>query len=207
MEEILDLYAQDEDPLHPVVCFDECPYQLISELRIPHPAKSGRRARYDYEYRREGTCNLFVFFAHRTRWRHIKVTDRRTKEDFALCMKDLVDIHLPKAKKIRVVLDNLNTHTYRALYETFEPEEARRIRRKIQFYYTPIHASWLNMVEIELSVLSGQCLNRRIPNRSLLEREIAIWQEKRNRQKATVKWAFTSEKAQIKLKRFYYAQS
>ena len=142
-----------------------------------------------------------------TGWRHIKVTSRRTKADFALCMKDLVDIHLPKAKQIRVVLDNLNTHTYRALYETFEPEEARRIRRKIQFYHTPIHASWLNMVEIELAVLSGQCLKRRIPNRHLLEREIAIWQEKRNRQKATVEWAFTSEKAQTKLKRFYYAKS
>lgn len=207
MEEILDLYAQDEDPLHPVVCFDECPYQLISELRIPHPAKLGRRARYDYEYRREGTCNLFVFFAHKKGWRHIKVTARRTKKDFAYSMKDLVDVHLPKAETIRVVLDNLNTHTFRALYETFEPEEARRIRRKIQFYYTPIHASWLNMVEIELAVLSGQCLNRRIPNQSLLERELAIWQEKRNRQKATVDWAFTSEKAQIKLKRFYDAKS
>lgn len=207
MEEILDLYAQDEDPLRPVVCFDECPYQLISELRVPHPAKLGRRARYDYEYRREGTCNLFVFFVHQKGWRHIKVTDRRTKEDFAFCMKDLVDIHLPKADKIRVVLDNLNTHTMRALYETFEPEEARRIRRKIQFYYTPIHASWLNMVEIELAVLSGQCLNRRIANRNLLERELAVWQEKRNRQKTTVEWAFTSEKAQTKLKRFYCANS
>ena len=135
------------------------------------------------------------------------MTARRTKKDFAYSMKDLVDVHLPKAETIRVVLDNLNTHTFRALYETFEPEEARRIRRKIQFYYTPIHASWLNMVEIELAVLSGQCLNRRIPNQSLLERELAIWQEKRNRQKATVDWAFTSEKAQIKLKRFYDAKS
>ena len=145
MEDVLDLYAEPEDPKRPRVCFDECPYQLISETRQPLPGKPGRPQRYDYEYKREGTCNLFMFVQPHVGWRHVKVTDRRTKADFAQCMKDLVDLYFPDADLIRVTLDNLNTHTPAALYEAFEPAEARRIIRKLEFHHTPKHGSWLNM--------------------------------------------------------------
>lgn len=207
MEDILDLYAQPNEPDYPIVNFDEVPYQLVSETRIPLPPKPGQPQRYDFQYKREGTCNLFVFLQALSGWRHVKVTDRRTKTDFAFCMKDLVDIHFPQAKKIRVVLDNLNTHTPAALYETFEPEEARRILRKLEFHYTPKHASWLNMVEIEIAVLSRQCLDRRIGNRDRLLHEIDVWQQKRNAQRAGVNWRFTASDARVKLKRLYPSYS
>lgn len=203
MEDVLDLYAEPTDPQRPLVCFDECPYQLISETRQVVPAKPGQRERYDYEYKREGIRNLFMFFAPGHGWRHVKVTDRRTTPDFAQCMKDLVDIHFPDAEAIRVVLDNLNTHTPAALYEAFEPAEARRIARKLEFHHTPKHGSWLNMAEVEFAILSGQCLDRRIPSDDILQREIAAWEAVRNEKQATVSWRFTAPDARVKLERLY----
>src|SRR5258708_10002318 len=171
MEDVLDLYAEAPDPSRPVVCFDESPTQLIGEVRHAIPAAPGQLERYDCEYRRNGTANLFVFLdAHRP-WRTVKVTDRRTARDFAQCMRDLVDLHYPKAELIRVVLDNLSTHSQAALYEVFPAPEAHRILRRLQFHYTPKHASWRNMVEIDIGVLRGQCLDRRIDNRQVLDAE------------------------------------
>ncbi len=203
MEDVLDLYAQPLDPSRPVVCFDEMPVQMVSETRRPLPAKPGQPERYDYEYKREGVANTFMFFRPLAGWRHVKVTARRTKRDFADCMKDLVDIHFPDAEVIRVVLDNLNIHTLAALYAAFSPEEARRIASKLEFHYTPRHGSWLNMVEIELSVFDRQCLARRIPSRDALENEARAWQTARNACQATVNWRFTTEKARQKLHWLY----
>jgi hypothetical protein len=203
MEDVLDLYAQGHDPLYPQVCFDERPCQLLSEVRQPLPARLGQPRRYDYEYRREGTCNLFMFFQPLACWRHVKVTAQRTKVDFAYCMKDLVDVLFPDAHCIRLVLDNLNTHKLEVLYEVFAPAEARRIARKLEFHYTPKHGSWLNMVEIELSVLSSQCLDRRIPSQSILAQQALAWEQRRNALRATVHWQFTSAKARTKLQRLY----
>lgn len=203
MEDVLDLYEQSYDPRYPQVCFDERPYQLVSETRQPLPARPGKPLRYDYEYKREGTCNLFVFFQPLACWRHVKVTDRRTKLDFAYCMRDLVDVHFPEAVMIRLVMDNLNIHKLRVLYEVFEPAEARRIARKLEIHYTPLHGSWLNMVEIEIAVLSKQCLDRRIPSRLTLEKEVLAWEQRRNALQATVNWQFTSTDARTKLKCLY----
>lgn len=203
MEDVLDLYQQPFDPLEPMVCFDERPVQLIRETRQPLPAEPGRPERYDYEYRREGTANLFGFFQPLAGWRHLKVTQRRTKADFAQCLKELVDVHFPDAEVIRLVLDNLNTHDVSALYEVFEPAEARRLARKLEFHYTPKHASWLNMIEIEFSVLARQCLNRRVPDLLILAHEIAAWEGQRNLLRATVHWQFTSEIARVRLKSLY----
>ena len=203
MEDVLDLYQEPFDPKKPVVTFDERPVQLISETRRPLPARPGRRERYDYEYHREGTANLFEFFQPWAGWRHLKVTDHRAKEDFAQCMKELVDVHFPDADVIRLVVDNLNTHDLSSLYETFEPAEARRMARKLEFHYTPKHGSWLNMVEIEFAVLSRQCLDRRIPDLETLTREVAHWEQQRNDQQATVNWRFTPEVARDRLKALY----
>jgi len=206
MEDVLDLYAEAPDPKRPVVCFDESPTQLIGEVRQPIPAKPGRLERFDCEYRRNGTVNLFVFLdAHRP-WRKVKVTDRRATTDFAACMRDLSDIHFPEAEQIRVVLDNLSTHTAAALYRTFPPAEARRILRRLEFHYTPKHASWLNMVEIEIGVLKSQCLSRRIDEREKLVSEIAVWERQRNQSGARIKWMFTTEKARAKMARAYPKQ-
>lgn len=203
MEDVLDLYGEEPDPARPVVCFDESPNQLIGEVRAPIPAEPGRPERYDYEYRRNGTLNLFVFLdAHRP-WRHVKVTDRRTANDFAECMRDLVDVHYPEADCIRVVLDNLSSHSVAALYRTFPPAEARRVLRRLEFHYTPRHASWLNMVEIEIGVLRTQCLDRRIGCRQTMETEIDAWQQQRNACAATIKWMFSTEKARTKLATAY----
>ena len=203
MEDVLDLYGEAPDPARPVVCFDESPNQLIGEVRAPIPAAPGQPERYDYEYRRNGTLNLFVMLdAHRP-WRHVKVTDRRTAKDFAECMRELVDVHFPEADCIRVVLDNLSTHTAAALYRTFPPEEARRVLRRLEFHYTPKHASWLNMVEIEIGVLRTQCLDRRIDNRQEMETEIAAWQHQRNASAARINWMFSTQKARNKLQRAY----
>jgi hypothetical protein len=166
MEDILDLYAEPFQLEYPVICFDEIPYQLVSEKPM----------RYDYEYQRQGTCNLFMFLQPLAGWRHVKVTHRRTKQDFAVCMNDLVEIHCPEAKKIRVVLDNLNTHTPAAFYETFPPAQARHLVRMLEFHYTPEHSSWLNMAEVEISVLTEQCIGRRLGNRKILADEIAAWE-------------------------------
>lgn len=207
MEDILDLYAEPADPLRPVVCFDESPTQLIGETRTPQPTEPGRAAHYDYEYKRNGTANLFVFVDRHRCWRHVEVTERRTKQDFAMQMRDLAEVHYPQAEKIRVVLDNLNTHKPASLYEAFAPAVARRIVRRLEFHYPPKHASWLNMVEIEIGVLKGQCLDRRIPDRTTLSDQIQAWQRARNDDKATINWLFTVDAARDKMARVYPSNS
>jgi len=203
MEDVLDLYAEGPDPMRPVICFDESPTQLIGEVRPPIPAEPGQLERFDFEYRRNGTANLFVFLdAHRP-WRKVKVTERRTAMDFAACMRDLTDIHFPEAAQIRVVFDNLSTHRPAALYNAFPPAEARRVLRRLEFHYTPKHASWLNMVEIEIGVLKSQCLDRRIASRDELTAEIAAWEKRRNDSGAHINWMFTKEKARCKMQRAY----
>ena len=203
MEDVLDLYAEQPDPKRPVVCFDESPTQLIGEARQPIPATPGRPERFDYEYRRNGAVNLFVFLdAHRS-WRRVKVTNHRTADDFALCMRELVDVDFPEAERIRVVLDNLSTHTAAALYAAFPPAQARRVLRRLEFHYTPKHASWLNMVEIEIGVLKGQCLDRRIESRDQLVAEIDVWQSQRNQTGARINWMFSTDKARTKMARAY----
>lgn len=203
MEDVLDLYAEEADPKRPVVCFDESPTQLIREVREPIPAEPGQPERYDCEYRRNGTANLFVFINAHQPWRHVKVTEHRTARDFAVCMRDLADIHYPEAELIRVVMDNLSTHNPGALYETFSAPEAHRILQRLEFHYTPKHASWLNMVEIEIGVLRGQCLDRRIGERETLIAEIEAWQRQRNASGDRIKWKFTTQKARDKLARAY----
>lgn len=203
MEDVLDLYRQPYNPCYPQVCFDERPCQLLSETRVSLPSQPGQPERYDYEYKREGTCNLFAFFQPWTGWRQIKVTNQRTTIDFAHCMKELVDEYFPQAIEVKVVLDNLNTHTPASLYKAFSPEEAKRILDRLEFHYTPKHGSWLNMVEIEFSVLSRQCLNRRIPDIEMMKQETRAWVHERNQQRATVNWRFTSSDARVKLKRLY----
>jgi transposase len=177
--------------------------QLISETRYPLPAQPGQPARYDYEYRRQGTANLFLFVQPLRGWRQVNVTARRTKRDFAVQMHQLVDVHFPEADRIKLVVDNLNTHTPAALYETFAPSEARRITRKLEFHYTPKHGSWLNMAECELAVLARQCLDRRLPDSETLRREIAAWQAPRNRNHTRIDWCFSTTDARVKLKRLY----
>src|ERR1700751_1626217 len=203
MEEVLDLYAEEADPKRPVVCFDESPTQLIGEVREPIPAEPGQPERYDCEYRRHGTANLFVFLdAHRP-WRHVKVTDQRSTQDFAVCMRDLADTPYPDADQIRVVMDNLSPHTAGALYETFPAQEAHRILQRLEFHYTPKHASWLNMVEIEIGVLRGQCLDRRIGDRAVLNTEVAAWQRQRNAAGGDIKLKMRTEKGREQLARAY----
>jgi transposase len=203
MEDVLDLYAEKPDPKRPVVCFDESPVQFIGEARQPIPAEPGQPERYDYEYRRNGTANLFVVLDANRFWRKVKVTQRRTAKDYAECMRELVDLHYPHAQTIRIVQDNLSIHSAGALYQAFAPEEARRILRRIEFHYTPKHASWLNMVEIEIGVLRGQCLDRRIADPDRLKREIAAWERQRNKARARIKWMFTTDKARAKMGRAY----
>jgi transposase len=203
MEDVLDLYAETRDPRRPVVCFDESPIQLIGEVRRPIRAKPGRIERYDCEYRRNGTANLFVFLDVHRSWRKVKVTERRAAEDFAACMRELTDIHYPKAERIRVVLDNLSTHSAGALYQAFPATEARRVLRRLEFHYVPKHASWLNMVEIEIGVLASQCLDRRIESYPRLVAETAAWEKQRNAERARIKWMFTTEKARAKMGRAY----
>ncbi len=219
MEDVLELYEEEPDPMRPRVCFDEQPYQMLSDVREPLPPepgvrgeageliKPGKRQRYDYEYERGGSCNLFIFFCPDAGWREVKVTPQRTAVDFAQCMKDLVDVHFPEAEMIRVVMDNLNTHTPGSLYKAFAPEEARRILKRLEFHFTPKHGSWLNMAEIELSVLTKQCLDRRVPDQESVGREVAAWVRERNARAATVTWRFTSASARKKLQRLYPSSS
>jgi transposase len=203
MEDVLDLTAQPYEACAPVVYFDETNKQLVAETRVPLPPAPGQPARHDYEYARNGVANLFLHFQPLTGWRHVAVTERRTKYDFAWQMKELVDVHFPKAIKIRVVMDNLNTHTKAALYEAFVPSEAKRIADRLEFHFTPKHGSWLNMAEIELAVLTNQCLDRRIPDAETLASEVAAWERERNEQHATVNWQFKVADARTKLKRLY----
>jgi hypothetical protein len=203
MEQVLDLYQQPHNEKEPVVCFDETSKQLIAETRKPLPMQPGEPQRYDTEYERRGTANLFMFFEPLGNWRHVEVTDRRTKIDFAKCMKALVDDFYPEADLIHVVLDNLNTHKLAALYEAFPATEAHRIAQRLQFHYTPKHGSWLNMAEIELSILSRQALADRMADKAVLIREVNAWQNERNEAGATIDWQFTTKDARIKLKRLY----
>jgi transposase len=203
MEDVLELYAEPEDPSRPIVCIDETLKQLVEDVKAPLPARPGSTEKFDYHYRRNGTANLFVFVDRHRRWRHVKVTERKTLVDFAECMRELVDVHYPDAQLIRVVLDNLSTHKAAALYEAFPPHEARRILRRIEFHHTPKHASWLDMAEIEIGVLNKQCLNRRIGDYATLRDEVAAWTERRNAERATIKWLFSAEDARKKLGRAY----
>jgi DDE superfamily endonuclease len=203
MEAVLDLYAEPADPARPVVCLDERPVCLRDDARPPIPAAPGRPAREDSEYRRGGTCCLAVAFDRHRGWRHVEVAERRTRLDFAGWLKALVDDHYPEAEVIRVVLDNLNTHSPASLYAAFPPAEARRLARKLEFCHTPKHGSWLNMVEIELSVLADQCLARRLPDIAAVRREVAAWEDRRNAAEATVRWRFTTADARTKLHRLY----
>ncbi len=198
MEDVLDLYAEEPDPNLPVI-------QLIGEVREPIPAKPGQLERFDCEYKRNGTANLFVFLDVHRSWRRVKVTDRRAAADFAECMRDLVDLHFPDAPKIRVVMDNLSTHSASSLYNSFPPAKARRILRRLEFHHTPKHASWLNMVEIEIGVLKTQCLDRRIDNQAFLVSEVAAWEKRRNDSGERIRWMFSTEKAREKLAKAYPA--
>lgn len=203
MEDVLELYAEPPDPRRPVVCFDETPRQLIGEERVPIPAEPGKPRRLDYEYVRNGTANVFMFIDANRPWRCAKVTDQRTCIDFAECMRDLVDVHYPDAERIRVVLDNLSAHSSGALYQAFAPDEARRILKRLEFHFTPKHASWLNMVEIEIGVMVRQSLGRRIPDKETLIAEVARWERRRNAEGAKINWLFTVERARQKLGRAY----
>jgi transposase len=205
MEDVLELYALPRESHKPLVCFDETFKQLVSEVRIPIAAKPGRPERFDCEYRRQGTANLFLFVAPFEGWRHVKVTEHRGNTDFAECMRELVDVHFPDAEIIRVVLDNLNTHRPGALYNAFPAPEARRILRKLEFHYTPKHGSWLNMAELEIGILDRQCLDRRIGDAATLAYEVAIWEVDRNRDRATIQWMFDIERARAKMTRAYDA--
>ena len=207
MEDVLDLYSEEHDEKLPVVCFDETSKQLIGETRQPLPMGVGEIERFDYEYERKGVCNLFMFCEPKRGWRHVEVTPQRTMKDFAQQMKWLVDVGFPAAERVRVVMDNLNTHKAASLYEKFAPEEARRILRKLEFHYTPKHGSWLNVAEIELSVLSRQCLDRRLGDEETLKREIKKLEEARNIACAKIEWRFTTEDARRKLHRLYPSTS
>lgn len=203
MEDVLEVYQRTYDPLRPQVCLDETSKQLTKEVRTPLPAAPGRPARIDSEYERNGTANLFMLFEPLRGWRHVEVTERRTKIDFAHVIRDLVDVHYPEAETIVLVMDNLNTHKVASLYEAFPPAEARRLIDKLEIHHTPKHGSWLDMAETELGVLSRQCLDRRIPDRETLTREVAAWEAARNTTESKVIWRFTTQDARIKLKTLY----
>ena len=203
MEDVIEVYHRPHDPDRPVVCVDETSKQLIIETRMPIPAKPGQPRRTDYEYKRNGTANLFMMFAPLEGWRHVKVTDRRTALDYAQMLKELSDTHFPQATKIVLVQDNLNTHKPASLYEAFPAKEARRLTERFEWHYTPKHGSWLDMAECELSLLASQCLARRVPDKETLTREVSAWQKLRSAKHAKADWHFTTADARIKLKRLY----
>jgi hypothetical protein len=203
MEDVLDVYHRPYDARFPVVCLDETSKQLVGEVRSPLPMEEGKPERYDSHYRRNGVCNLFLCCEPLRGWRHVKVTARRTKIDFAELIRELVDVHYPEAEKIVLVMDNLNTHTPGSLYDAFEPAEAKRLCDRLEIHHTPKHGSWLNIAECELSVLSSQCTDRRIADEETLRREVDAWQQERNAKQVTVDWQFKTEDARIKLKRLY----
>jgi len=203
MEDVLDLYETEYDPEKPVVCVDEKPYQLLDNKIEPIPAKKGQSKKIDYEYEREGTCNIFMISEPFNDFRETKVTEKRKKEDFAQLLKEIADVYYPQAKTIRLVMDNLNTHRLCILYEFFSPEEARRLIQRFEVHYTPKHGSWLNIAEIELSVMSKQCTKRRLPNMDILKNELIAWTKERNNDKIGVNWRFRTNDARIKLKKLY----
>lgn len=203
MEDVLDLYQHPYDSRYPVVCFDETNKQLIADIKEPLAPVPGRQARQDYEYKRKGVRNLFMFFEPLRGWRHVKVTQRRATVDWATCMRQLVDEFYPHAEKVRVVMDNLSTHSPAGLYQAFHPQEAKRLLSRLEFHFTPKHGSWLNMAETEFSTLARQCLGQRIPDPITLQQEISAWEEPRNNSSSKVNWRFTTDDARIKLKRLY----
>jgi hypothetical protein len=209
MEDVISLYTEEgeADPRRPYVCFDETSKQLVAETRQPLPPRPGKLARFDYEYERRGTANVFLRVAPRLGWRQVNVTARRTRVDFALQMRALVDEYFPRAEVVRVVLDNLNTHSPASLYEAFAPAEAKRILDRLEFHHTPRHGSWLNMAELELSILGRQCLKARVPDAETLRADIAAWQTVRNADHARLHWAFRVEDARKKLHRLYPSPS
>jgi hypothetical protein len=203
MEDVLDVYTRPHDHARPLVCLDETSKQLVAGTRTPEPMRPGQLARHDYEYKRNGTANIFMLFAPLEGWRHVEITEQRTAIDYAKILRDLADVHFPKAEKIVLVQDNLNTHTRASLYEAFAPAEARRIIERFEWHYTPKHGSWLNLAESELAVLSSQCLHRRIPDAPTLTTEVDAWRKRRNTHNARADWHFTSADARVKLKSLY----
>jgi hypothetical protein len=203
MENVLDLYQQPFDESFPLICMDEKPYQLLDESREPIPMKPGKPQRQDCEYIRNGTCSIFIFTEPLAGWRHVTACERRTRIDWANQIRELLEVYYPSAPKIRLVMDNLNTHSIASLYEAFPPETARNLAKRLEIHYTPKHGSWLNIAEIELSVLSGQCLDRRIATINSLRSELSGWEATRNQNQKSVDWQFTTNTARIKLKRLY----
>ena len=199
---VLDVYKRPFDPLHPVVCMDESPKQLIAETRIPIPASPGQPTKHDYEYRRCGMCNVFIVCEPLAGKRMVKITERKTKRDWAFYIEDIANQY-EGVEKITLVMDNLNTHVPGSLYETFQPDKAKAILDRFEFVYTPKHGSWLNMAEIELNVLTGQCLNRRIDDIEIVRKEVTAWAKFRNNKNAKVNWQFTTDDARVKLSRLY----
>ena len=203
MEDVIATYLLPYDPAYPVVCFDEASKQLFGEVRGPLPARPGSRAKQDYEYERKGVCNQLMMCEPLRGFRHVRVSQRRTRKDYAGCLRELVDVHYPKARKIRLVQDNLNTHDGASLYETFRPEHARRILDRIEWHYTPKHGSWVNMAETEIGIMNGQCLGRRLDSQEKIATEVAAWESKRNAQEARIHWTFTLAVARQKLRKLY----
>lgn len=203
MEDVLDLYHQPLDPERPVVCMDESNKQLVSEARVPLRVKRGQPARYDHEYVREGTANVFMFTEPLAGWRWVRVTEHRTAIDWAHAVKELLDVHYPDARVVRLVMDNLNIHSTGSLYEAFPPAEARRLAERLEIHHTPKHGSWLNVAEIELKALTMQCLDRRIPDMATMAAEVTAWERERNRSAVGVDWQFTTKDARVKLRRLY----
>mgnify|MGYP005855601921 FL=1 len=203
MEDILDLYQQPFDESYPVICMDEKPYQLLDETRTPIPMKPGNPKRRDGEYIRNGTCSIFIFTEPLASWRHVAVCERRTRIDWAHQIRELLEVHYPETSIIRLVMDNLNTHSITSLYEAFPAETARSLAKRLEIHYTPKHGSWLNIAEIELSVMARQCLDRRIASIETLRLELSEWETVRNKTQKGVDWQFTTDTARIKLKRLY----
>ncbi len=203
MEDVLDVYTRPYDPRRPQVCLDETSRQLLGEVTLPQPAAPGTPAREDYEYVRQGVCNLFLVTEPLRGWRHVRVSAQRTRVDWAWTIKDLVDVCYPEAEVIVLVMDNLNTHTPASLYETFPPAEAQRLADRLEIHYTPKHGSWLNMAEIELGIMANQCLDRRLPDQDTLADEVRAWEERRNATGHRIDWRFTTADARIKLKHLY----
>jgi hypothetical protein len=203
MEDVLEVYATPFDPLIPVICMDEASKQNVKETRTPIPMTNGSTEKYDYEYERNGVSSIFMFFEPLAGQRYAYVRARRTQQDWAYMIKELVDVHYPNTTKIKLVMDNLNTHKIASLYATFPPEEALRIAKKIDIHHTPKHGSWMNMAEIELGVLASQCLDRRIPDQETMDRECQAWAKKRNSENRKADWQFTTKDARVKLRRLY----
>jgi DDE superfamily endonuclease len=203
MEDVIQTYMLPYDPAYPVVCFDEACKQLFGEVRPPQPPRRGAPARVDYEYERKGVCHQLLLCEPLRGWRHVRVSARRTRKDYALCVRELVDVHYPQAVRIRLVQDNLNTHDGASLYEAFPPAEARRLLDKLEFHYTPKHGSWLNMAETEISIMGSQCLDRRLESRGRMAEEVAAWESERNDREAKIHWTFTLAAARRKLRKIY----